>query len=168
MITCIFHKGFEYEDSSPWRIDFKTFSSYLSHDLIQILDTLWILKKVNSDVMIPSPECGKPLVHMEVAKCHPIRCLDEFEVAFYGPRRASQTVTPACRPPLLSSIAFTLCEGAVANQAPSLLVAASRSIQNPNLTTGMTLVPSCNSQIHAICSVGFNARLQFPIECNKV
>jgi hypothetical protein len=118
--------------------------------------------------MIPSPECGKPLVHMEVAKCHSIRCLVEFEVAFYGPRRASQTVTPACILPLLSSTAFTLCEGAVTNQAPSLLAAASRSIQNPTLTTGMTLVPNCNSQIHAICSVGFNARLQLPIDCKKV
>ena len=35
---------------------------------IQVSDTLWVLKQENSDVMIPSPEYGKPLDDIEVAK----------------------------------------------------------------------------------------------------
>ena len=31
---------------------------------IQVSDTLWVLKQENSNVMIPSPEYGKPLDDM--------------------------------------------------------------------------------------------------------
>jgi hypothetical protein len=54
----------------------------------------------------------------------------------------------------------------MAGQAPSLLVAVSRPIKNPTPTTGMILAPNHNNQICATHSVGFNASLQLPIDCN--
>ena len=135
---------------------------------IQVSDTLWVLKQENSEVMIPSPEYGKPFDDMEVAKYHAIRLPIELEVVTYGPRGTSQTVTQPSRSSLLTSIAGTLQHGAIASQAPSPLVAVSRSIENPNPTTGMILKPLENNQIHAICSAAFNASLQLSIDNNWV
>ena len=93
---------------------------------IQVSDTLWLLKQENSKVMIPSPEYGKPLDDMEVAKYCAIRLPIELEVVTYGPRGTSQTVTQPSRPSLPASIAGTLQHEAIASQAPSLLVAVSK------------------------------------------
>ena len=45
---------------------------------IQVYDTHWILKQENYVVMIPSPEYGKPLDNMELAKYSPIRLLADL------------------------------------------------------------------------------------------
>ena len=55
-----------------------------------------------------------------------------------------------------------LPHGVIANQAPSLLVDASRYNNNAKyatFTTSMTLTPNYNKQICAICSVGLNTSL---------
>ena len=109
-----------------------------------------------------------PLDNMEVAKYCAIRLPIKLEVVTYGPRGTSQTVTQPSRSSLLTSIAGTLQHGAIASQAPSPLVAVSRSIENPNPTTGMILKPLENNQIHAICSAAFNASLQLSIDNNWV
>ena len=49
-------------------------------------DSLWVIKQKNSDIMIQSPEFGKPLDNMEVAKNCPIWLLAELEVVTNGPR----------------------------------------------------------------------------------
>jgi hypothetical protein len=74
---------------------------------IQVSDTLWILKQGNSDVMIPSPEYGKPLDDMEIAKYHSISLPAALEEATNGPRRTSPTLTLSSRPSLPTSIAGT-------------------------------------------------------------
>ena len=135
---------------------------------IQVSDTLWVLKQENSDVMIPSPEYGKPLDDMEVAKYRAIRLPIELEVVTYGPRGTSQSVTQPSRPSLPTSIAGSLQHEAIAGQAPSLLVAVSRPIKSPTPTTSMILAPYHNNQIHAICSAGFNTELQLPMDQNWV
>jgi hypothetical protein len=97
----------------------------------QVIDSLWVLKHENSDVMIPSPEFKKPLDDVVVAKYSPIRLLAELELVTYEPVETSPAVTPTGRLPLPASIAGALQQGVVAGQAPSLPVAASRSIGDP-------------------------------------
>jgi hypothetical protein len=133
-----------------------------------VVDTLWILKHKRSTAMIPSPEYGKPLDDMIVAKYSPIRLLADLEVITYGPRGTSPSVTPPSRPSLPTSIAGSLQHEVIAGQAPSLLVAVSRPIKNPIPTTSMILAPYLNNQIHAICSMGFNTSLQLPMDQNRV
>ena len=87
---------------------------------------------------------------------------------YYGPRGTSQTVTQPSRPSLPTSIAGSLQHEAIAGQAPSLLVAVSKPIENPNPMTGMILAPNRNNQIRAIRSAGFNASLQLPFDQNRV
>ena len=114
---------------------------------IQVSDTLWVLKQENSNVMIPSPEYGKPLDDMEVAKYCAIRLPIELEVVTYGPRGTSQTVTQPSRPSIPTSIAGPLQHEAIAGQTPSPLVSVSRPIENPRPTTSMILAPNCNNQL---------------------
>ena len=127
-----------------------------------------ILKQENSDVMIPSPEYGKPLNDMEVAKYHAIRLPIELEVVTYGSRGTSPIVTQPSRPSLPTSITGPLQHEAIAGQAPSTLVAVSKPIKNPKPTIGMILAPNRNNQIHAIRSAGFNVSLQLLINHNWV
>ena len=134
---------------------------------IQVSDTLCILKQENSDVMIPSPEYGKPLDDM-VAKYCAMRLPIELEVVTYGPRGTSPTVTQPSRPSFPTSITGSLRHEAIAGQAPSTLVAVSKPIENPNPTTSMILAPNRNNQIRAIRSAGFNASLQLPLDQNRV
>jgi hypothetical protein len=67
-----------------------------------------VLKQENSDVMIPSPEYGKPLDDMEVTKYCAIRLPIELEVVTYGPRGTSTSVTQPSRPSLPTSITGSL------------------------------------------------------------
>lgn len=57
---------------------------------------------------------------------------------------------------------------AIAGQGPSWLIVASRSIESPIPTTCMILAPSCNNQIHVICSADFDTNIQLPIDHNQV
>ena len=143
------------------------FPIYLKRE-IQVSDTLWVLKQENSNIMIPSPEYGKPLDNMEDAKYCPIRLPAELEVVTYGPRGASFTVTQPSRPSLPTSIAGSLWHDAIVGQEPSPLVAVSTPIENPKPTTDMILAPNRNNQIRAIRSAGLNASLQLPIDQNRV
>ena len=135
---------------------------------IQVSNTLWVLKQENSDVMIPSPEYGKPPYDMEVAKYCAIRLPIELEVVTYGPRGTSPSVTQPSRPSLPTSITGSLQHDAIAGQTPSPLVAVSKPIENPRPTTGMILAPNRNNQIRATRSAGFNASLQLHIDQNRV
>ena len=86
----------------------------------------------------------------------------------YGPRGTSPSVTQPSRPSLPTSITGPLQHEAIAGQTPSTLVVVSKPIENPRPTTGMILAPNRNNQIRAICSAGFNASLQLPINQNRV
>ena len=132
------------------------------------MDTLWVLKQQNSDATIPSPEYEKPLDDIEVAKYRPIRLPAELEEIIYGPNRNSPSVTPNSRPSVPTSIAGAPQQGVIAGQDPSRLTAVSKSIKNLTPTTGMILAPDRKNQLRAICSAGFDANLQLPIDQNRV
>ena len=100
---------------------------------------------------------GRPLANLETAKYSPIRLPIELEVITDRLMGTSQTVTPPCRPSCLAITTGALPHGVIANQAPSLLVDASRYNKNAKyttFTTSMTFTPNHNNQICAICSAG--------------
>ena len=75
---------------------------------IQVAIIIKIPKQQNTDAMIPSPEYGKPHDNMEVNKYSQVRLPAELEVANYGPKWTSPTVTPPCRSSIPTNTAGTL------------------------------------------------------------